>query len=178
MTTDANAKPFPTRYFVAEIRIDAEREYARLRDQLRLFEKARDRDELRRAIDKCEYDCRQAHKLYLLAKEQHDIYTKIDVPKAEAQMRRVALASLEKMRAAGEIKKAPTEAMVDEFMIRNLDEWEAAQRKKIELGMIKDDLKCFADAWDNRRADLRKMAELHMMSDNRYEPPKDEPPIV
>jgi hypothetical protein len=174
MTTDA--KPFPARYFTAEIRIDAEREYQRLRDQLRLFEKARDRDELRRAIDKSAFDCRQATKLYLLAKEQHDLFTKIEQPKAEAVMMRTALASLEKMREAGDIKKAPTEKMIEDFVIRNLPQWEELRHKAIELAMIRDDLHAFADAWDARRSDLRRLADLLMMGENKYEPPKDEPP--
>jgi hypothetical protein len=166
----ADATPFPARYFTAEIRIDAEKEYARLKDQLRLFEKARDADELRRALDKVAHDARQAQKLYLLAKEQYDLFVKIDQPKAEAIMRRTALASLEQMREKGEIKKAPTEAMIEDFMIRNLPEWEEVQRKHVELGMIRDDLRCFAEMWDGRRADLRKMCELHMMNANKYEP--------
>lgn len=168
---------FPTRFFTTEIRIDPEREYTRLKDQMRLFEKARDHDELRRALDKVAHDCRQANKLYLLAKEQHKLFKQIELPKAEAVMRRTALASLEKMKADGEIKKAPTEAMVEDFMRRNLPEWEAMQRREIELEMVKDDLKCFADMWDGRRADLRKLCELHMMNVNKYEPPKDEPNV-
>jgi hypothetical protein len=175
MTTDV--KPFPDRYFVAEIRINAEQEYQRLRDQMRLFEKARDRDELRRAIDKVAYDARRANQLYLLAKEQHDLFKKVDLPKAEAQMMRTALASLEQMKANGEIKKAPTGDMIKEFVKRNLPEWEELHRREIELSMIKDDLKCFAEMWDGRRSDLRRLADLLMMGSNVYEPPKDDKPL-
>lgn len=153
---------YPTRFLVAEIRVDVEREYTRLRDKMRLLDKATDKEALRRALDQIAYDARQANKLYLLARERWELFKAIEHPKRVAGLRKAALQHLEQLREEGKLKKAPTEKMIEDHMIYNLDEYAEIEQERIELEMIMNDLKCFAEMWDGRRADVRRLAEMEM----------------
>ena len=133
-----SAAEYPSRFLVAEIRVDVEREYTRLRDKMRLLDKATDKESLRRALDQIAYDARQANKLYLLAREWWEIFRSIEHPKRIAGLRKAALQHLEQLRAEGKLKKAPTEKMIEDHMIYNLDEYAEIEGERIEREMIID----------------------------------------
>ena len=167
---------FPATWFNAQLEINYQQEYERLKAQLQANQpRLLDRQLLRRALDHCAHDAFIANVLFIAAKRQYETFKGVTHPQRVSALRKAALQHFEEERAAAidaetkaaavegrEVRpkpKAPTEKMVEDHMIFNLPEWGELEKQEIDLQAVMLALKSFAESWVSRCVDIRRLYE-------------------
>ena len=111
------------------------------------------------ALDRCQDNSREAHRLYVSAKVSVARY-EADATVLLTDMRKQSLAALDAEKAAGQRPKQITEADI-ESRIASLfpDEWRALEDRRAKAKAMVSHLERLSELWKERSRDLRVMIE-------------------
>lgn len=137
--------------------VDAHSDYEALEKALSVGSSRTDYASLLKAIDEAETNARKAHKLYLAAKLEAESW-EIDHTNVMAGMRSHAVENLEREKAAGDRKKAITNADVEaEISALFPDEWKHQAQRRVQVKGTVEHLERLADLWFQRCKTLGTM---------------------
>lgn len=132
-----------------------EEAFDRLLEALRVG--TREFDSLQEAIDNAETNAREAHRLYVCAREQQEAFM-IDAKIVEGAIRERAMGSLQAEKASGQRAKAITEADVEAKATTLFpEEWRELRMREVRARKMVEHLEHLAGLWKGRCFTLASM---------------------